>query len=167
MVLIAERFEESIVMLRRALCWTQEDMSYLKLNARQQGGNKSPPLSEAARRALREWLRADFMLYEHFRKKLDDLVAGVGDGRMAEEREILSRTNKMVRDKCVIEEAEYSKLPRIYRNWGTGVAGYRVNETADPMCKYYAIGEIPFLDELRAKQARRAWGKMAEGRRKV
>ena len=58
-------------------------------------------------------------------------------------------------------------MPMSNRNWGSGVAGYRVNETADPMCKYYAIGEIPFLDELRAKQARRAWGKMAEGRRKV
>ena len=46
------------------------------------------------------------------------------------------------------------------RNWGSGVNGYRVNETADPRCKYYAIGENAFIDELRAKQSRRAWDKM-------
>ena len=52
------------------------------------------------------------------------------------------------------------KLGHSYRNWGSGVNGYRVNETADPRCKYYAIGENAFIDELRAKQSRRAWDKM-------
>ena len=114
MVLIADRFEESVVLLREALCWTHDDVSYLKLNARQ-GGKRSPPLSAAARSTLREWLRADFMLYDHFRGKFDDLVGGMSVSRMASEREILSATNKIVRDNCVIEEAEYSKLPEMYR----------------------------------------------------
>ena len=105
------------------------------------------------------------MLYEHFRGKFDDFVGGVS--RMAIEREILSATNKIVRDKCVIEEAEYSRLPEMYRNWGSGIAGYRVNETADPRCKYYAIGENAFIDELRAKQSRRAWDKMSFKRRNI
>ena len=34
---------------------------------------------------------------------------------MEREIEILSATNKIVREKCVIEEMEYSKLPKIYR----------------------------------------------------
>ena len=114
MVLMADRFEESVALLREALCWTHEDVSYLKLNARQ-GGKKTPPLSAAARRALRHWLRADFMLYDHFRNKFDGLVAGKGGRWMRRETEILSATNKIVRDKCVIEEMEYAKLPKIYR----------------------------------------------------
>ena len=56
MVLIADRFEESVVLLREALCWTHEDVSYLKLNARRDG--KKSPLSDAARTALKDWLRA-------------------------------------------------------------------------------------------------------------
>ena len=56
------------------------------------------------------------MLYDHFRQKFDDLVADhVSDSEMTSEREVLSATNRIVRDKCVIEEAEYSKLPKIYR----------------------------------------------------
>ena len=86
----------------------------MKLNARQV--SKKSPLSVAARSALKDWLRADFMLYDHFRRKFEDLVAGMTDSKMASEREILSATNKIVRDKCVIEEAEYSKLPEIYRD---------------------------------------------------
>ena len=53
------------------------------------------------------------MLYDHFRQKFDDLVADHSE--MTSEREVLSATNRIVRDKCVIEEAEYSKLPKIYR----------------------------------------------------
>ena len=56
MVLIADRFEESVVLLREALCWTHEDVSYLKLNARRDG--EKSPLSDAARTALKDWLRA-------------------------------------------------------------------------------------------------------------
>lgn len=55
----------------------------------------------------------------------------------------------------------------MYRNWGSGVVGYRVNETAGPGCKYHAIGENAFIDELRAKQSGRARDKMALGSRKV
>ena len=40
-----------------------------------------------------------------------------------------------------------------------------MNETAGPFCKYYGIGEMAFIDELRAKQSERAAAKMAaEGR---
>ena len=59
------------------------------------------------------------------------------------------------------------QLGHLHRNWGSGVNGYRVNETADPRCKYYAIGENAFIDELRAKQSRRAWDKMIFKRRSV
>ena len=48
-----------------------------------------------------------------------------------------------------------------------GVEGYRVNETAGPLCKYYGIGELAFIDELRAGQSERAAAKVAkEGGRK-
>ena len=30
-----DRFEESVVLLRNALCWTYKDVAYLKLNARE------------------------------------------------------------------------------------------------------------------------------------
>ena len=40
-----------------------------------------------------------------------------------------------------------------------------MNETAGPLCKYYGIGEMVFIDELRARQSERAAAKMAaEGR---
>ena len=38
--------------------------------------------------------------------------------------------------------------------------GYRVNETAGPLCKYYGIGELAFIDELRTRQSERAAAKM-------
>ena len=164
LVLIADRFEESVVLLKHELCWTYDEVSYLKLNARQV--EEKSPLSSKARNALKNWLKSDFMLYDHFSKKFDHLVAEMSGSKMKSEREALSTSNRIIRDKCVIEEIDNSKLPKIYKNWGTGILGYHVNETADPMCKYYGIGENSFLDELRTKQSQRARQKIALRKRK-
>ena len=118
LVLIADRFEESVVLLRNALCWTYKDVSYLKLNARQEG--KKSALSEKARRALEEWLKSDYELYNHFREKFEKEVAKMGASKMATERQILAAANGKIRDTCVIGKAEYSALPVTYRNWGQG-----------------------------------------------
>ena len=163
LVLIADKFEESVVLLKNALCWTYKDVSYLKLNARKEG--KKSALSDKARKALKEWLKSDYKLYDHFTDKFEREVARMGASKMATERQILSEANRKIRDTCVIEKAEYSELPVTYRNWGKGVEGYRMNETAGPLCKYYGIGEMAFIDELRAIQSERAAAKMAaEGR---
>ena len=118
LVLIADRFEESVVILRNALCWTYKDVSYLKLNARQEG--KKSALSDEARRALEEWLKSDYELYNHFREKFEREVERFGASKMATERQILAAANRKIRDTCVIEKAEYSALPETYRNWGQG-----------------------------------------------
>ena len=63
----------------------------------------------------------------------------MSESKMATERQILSSVNEKVRATCVIEKAEYAALPVTYRNWGRGVEGYRMNETADPNCKVILI----------------------------
>ena len=159
LVLISDRFEESVVLLKNALCWTYKDVSYLKLNARKEG--KKSALSDKARKALEEWLKSDYKLYSHFSKKFEKEVARMGASKMATERQILSAANRKIRDMCVIDKAENSELPATYRNWGKGVEGYRMNETAGPLCKYYGISARAFRNELRAKQSVRAAAKMA------
>ena len=118
LVLIADRFEESVVLLKNALCWTYKDISYLKLNARQEG--KKSALSDKARKALEEWLKSDYELYNHFSEKFEREVARLGASKMATERQVLSAANEKIRHTCVIEKAEYSELPGTYRNWGKG-----------------------------------------------
>ncbi len=160
LVLVAERFEESMLLLRDALCWTFEDVSYLKLNMRQE--KKKSRLSGAARASLRKWLRGDYELYDHFVAKFDSEVARFGAGRMDRELRTLAAANANIREKCVSRVVDNSKLPETYRSWGDGLVGYDVNLDSDPFCKYYGIAELAFIDETRQRQADRARAKLAE-----
>ena len=65
LIMISERFEESIVLLRDELCWDYKDVVNFKLNSKE--ASKKSSLSDKARQALREWLWADQLLYDHFR----------------------------------------------------------------------------------------------------
>ncbi len=68
LIMVAERFDESMVLLADLLCWDLEaDMSYLKTNARGQAGKSE--ISEEAREELGRWVAADMRLYRHFEKK--------------------------------------------------------------------------------------------------
>ena len=66
-VLLAEHFDESLVILALMLCWDVVDMRYLAHNARK--ADKVSNITEEARRQLTNWLAADFQLYKHFEAK--------------------------------------------------------------------------------------------------
>ena len=72
LVLIAEYFDESLVLLADILCWDLSDVRYLKQNARK--SSKVSNITETARGYLETWLEADRKLYDHFLQKMDDLI---------------------------------------------------------------------------------------------
>ena len=72
LVLIAEYFDESLVLLADILCWDLSDVRYLKQNARV--SSKVSNITETARGSLETWLEADRKLYDHFAQKMDDLI---------------------------------------------------------------------------------------------
>ena len=72
LVLIAEYFDESLVLLAEILCWDLSEVRYLKQNARK--SSKVSNITETARGSLETWLEADRKLYDHFAQKMDDLI---------------------------------------------------------------------------------------------
>ena len=58
----------------------------LKLNARK--ASQKSALSEGAREKLKSWLAADYHLYNHFAKKLEDKMVKFGKNRLAAEGEL-------------------------------------------------------------------------------
>jgi hypothetical protein len=66
-VLLAEHFDESLVLLARMLCWDLSEVRYLKQNARK--ADKVSNITEEARGQLTSWLAADFRLYKHYEAK--------------------------------------------------------------------------------------------------
>ncbi|EDO48204.1 predicted protein, partial [Nematostella vectensis] len=67
LVMLMEHFDESLVLLRRLLCWEPNDVLYFHLNQRQDV-HKRVRLPEKLARKIRQWSGADVILYDHFRK---------------------------------------------------------------------------------------------------
>jgi len=162
LVMIAEHFEESLVLLSHQLCWPLANMTSLKLNARK--ASQKSALSDIARQKLKSWLAADYHLYDHFTKKLEDKMLKFGKEKLAAEVAELQRLNLEVRERCVLEEVkDTGKLSENFRPWSKDVVGFRVSPEED--CQHFAKTEVHFIDEVRAHQMKRLreWWKSRGG----
>ena len=66
LVLISEYFDESLVVLKKMLCWTFDDIIYISKNQR----TSRVDIDSTTRQKIREWSRADTILYERFNATL-------------------------------------------------------------------------------------------------
>lgn len=69
-VLIYEYLDESLVLLKRKLCWEIDDIIYLGALLPHNTPNRDLNVSHAAKEALARWNMADFMLYDFFNATL-------------------------------------------------------------------------------------------------
>ncbi|XP_064636968.1 galactose-3-O-sulfotransferase 2-like [Lineus longissimus] len=67
LVLLTEYLFESIVLLRRRMCWTIRDVVFMRLNSEVKEGMKYP---EELYKKSRAWNTVDHLFYDHFEKKL-------------------------------------------------------------------------------------------------
>ncbi|KAL4631384.1 galactose-3-O-sulfotransferase 4 isoform X2 [Arapaima gigas] len=86
LILLSEYFDESMVLLRHALCWPLDSVVSFSLNARKQDGNnaasKGSGLTEELRQKLREWNALDWYLYVAFNRTFWQQVNSFGKERM-------------------------------------------------------------------------------------
>jgi len=64
LVMIADYFDESLILLKRLLCWEFEDIVYVKLRVKK----KKLEFEEEVKKNILTWNRADVTLFDHFNK---------------------------------------------------------------------------------------------------
>ena len=74
LVMIMDYFDESLVLMKRLLCWQMEDILYLKLNERQ-----DKVLTANVRENVRRWNKADVLLFEYFNKSFRKKIEKEGE----------------------------------------------------------------------------------------
>ena len=148
LVMIVERFDESLVLMRHQLCWDLEDMISLKLNARKAQQSR---IDETTRDELKKLLAADYTLYNHFLEIFDRKVQQFGKQRMEEEVRQLSTANQEVSEKCKVSAADNRDVPSNARWWGPGLVGYKVNQDSED-CGLMAMAEMSYVERLREIQ---------------
>ena len=113
LVLIAERMEESLVLLADRLCWPLEYVTHLDLNVRKP--ERTVRLEEEERSTLAQWLNFDTEIYDYFTRRFDNHVAQYNSfsnrpNRMEEQVSVLRQLNQQLRERCVIQRVGNEKL---------------------------------------------------------
>ena len=136
LVMITERIDESLVLLQELMCWPMEHLAHLDLNRRK--ADNTVKLTARQRQVLRSWLRADYIIYDHFRNKLDRLLKSRRLDEAAADEESsdtfdqklnqLQAINERLIDRCVVDRVENAKLKGSFKSFNAKQMGYIVNE---------------------------------------
>ena len=98
LVMIAEYFDESLILLRHLLSWDLDDILYLKLNMRSEGSKQS--LTPGLANKMRAWNYMDTMLYDHFNASLWRQLEALGPACVAEELRLMRQAQERLMQSC-------------------------------------------------------------------
>ncbi|XP_017576203.1 galactose-3-O-sulfotransferase 2 [Pygocentrus nattereri] len=158
LVMIAEHFDESLVLLGALLGLEPQDLAYVRMNARH--SSDMTILDDDARAKLRSWNALDSLLYDFFLQEfwakaehfgLDRLKTGVAELRASTEK---------IRSKCVSRAAVHpSELEDLVRPWQTDTAtvlGYEVKRNLSledqGFCVRLVLPELQYHSHLYFQQ---------------
>lgn len=109
-VLIYESLDESLVLLKRKLCWDLDDVLYLKFHYQRHWENsRHPELNSSAREQIRRWNKADVMLYQYFNETLWSEVRSEGQDFFDELREFREKHEEMEQE-CLGQRGDSGKI---------------------------------------------------------
>ncbi|XP_071368806.1 galactose-3-O-sulfotransferase 4 isoform X2 [Centroberyx affinis] len=179
LILVSEYFDQSMVLLRHALCWPLDAVVSFSLNARQQkpsglggmsgswvGKAAAPPnlsLTEEQRGKLREWNALDWHLYKAFNRTFWEEVDRFGRAQMDQELALLRTRREVLAQVCLRDGGKPVEAHRIrdknIRPFQSGlvkILGYELQPGLDnatrQACLRMIRPEIQYKDVLDVKQ---------------
>ncbi|XP_050700367.1 galactose-3-O-sulfotransferase 2-like, partial [Eriocheir sinensis] len=149
-VLISERMDESLILLRHLLCWNLSDIVVFTKNARRT--EVKPGLDAKTLHALRELNSADVILYEHFLARHKEAVHAFGENRMKEEIATLRGLRDEFYEECGLREVKGRDKELKFKEYSGLVSSYTVNNTNDTTCLILSMPELPLVQMTRGRQ---------------
>ena len=98
-VLIAEYFDESLVMMKRELCWDLDDVVYFRFHQRGKD-YKERNITEKMNLQIIKWNKADWELYKYFNRTLWEKIMKQ-DSSFKNEVQDLRRKIEALEKECV------------------------------------------------------------------
>ena len=109
LVLITEYFDESLILMKKLLCWSFDDILYISAGVRSKSHRYS--ISDDLQRKIRQWNAGDMLLYNHFNKTLWRKIEEYGPTFKTDLNKF-RRLEKEAFDKCVDSSKINSKDKR-------------------------------------------------------
>lgn len=152
LIMIMEHFDESLLLLKRLLCWEMKDIFYFKLNERQDK-QKRKFMSQEVTEDIKSWNRADFMLYQYFNRTFWRKVKAEGPS-FQRELKLFRHRNKALTRAC-LEKGNF--LDEAYT--GVYVKGYslkkNVSKEKKKLCEGMMKNEISYVKYFRERMRKR------------
>ncbi|XP_029965178.1 galactose-3-O-sulfotransferase 2-like [Salarias fasciatus] len=161
LILISEYFEESMILLRHALCWSLEDVASFRLNSRSEKTRRS--LSPETAEKIKHWNALDWRIYLHFNAtfwhKVDTMIGRENMKReVSELREIQARLAKTcLKGGQAVDPSQVKDVGLKPFQYGAAVIqGYNLNPNLDrdtkAKCQRLITPELQYTDHLYYKQ---------------
>ncbi|EPY83357.1 galactose-3-O-sulfotransferase 2 isoform X1 [Camelus ferus] len=157
LVLIAEHFDESMVLLRRLLRWRLDDVVSFSLNSRSRRTVTS--LTPEGQERAQRWCALDWRLYQHFNRTFWAKVhAELGLQRLRAEVELLRVRRRELEALCLQDGGPKNQLQitdrllRPYQSGKADILGYNLrlgldNQTLQ-MCRRMVMPELQYMAHL-------------------
>ena len=154
LVMIMEYFDESMVLMKRLLCWEFEDFFHIQSNARVD--QERAEMSDNLKENIKRWNKADTLLYEHFNRTFWRQIKLEGEG-FYDDLKTFQRMNKEMNRRCfsgaltrqLVYADKYVKSPVLNPNLPA-----EVKEKCEKMTR----NENTYLTYLRNKQYSKSAG---------
>ncbi|KAM6970666.1 galactose-3-O-sulfotransferase 2 [Aplochiton taeniatus] len=161
LILISEYFDESMVLLKHALCWSLDDVVSFKLNSRSERTRHT--LSPATAEKIRSWNALDWRIYLHFNATFWQRVdAAVGHEEMGLEVALLRERQAQLAKICLKDggAVDPSQVKddglKPFQYGAAVIQGYNLNPGLDgPLkthCQSLITPELQYTDALYTKK---------------
>ena len=159
LVMIAEYYFESLVLLKQELCWGLEDVTSFTLNARIK--TDKDKMKKRTRKLLAKYLKHDYMLYNHFKKIFVKSLSAFGYTRLEKEVKQLTELNENNFKKCSLEPRPNGFLSGDQKWYGpSNLLGYNVEsggvQSEQEECISMTMSGLKLIDRIRKKQTTKA-----------
>ncbi|XP_041034866.1 galactose-3-O-sulfotransferase 2-like isoform X1 [Carcharodon carcharias] len=159
LILLSEYFDESMVLLKDALCWEFDDVVSFKLNFRSNVTVRK--LSDETVGRVKAWNSLDWKLYLHFNRTFWQRVEVYGWQRMRNDVLVLQEKRKRLMDLCLqgsrpVEASQIQdKNIKPFQYGRAQIMGYNLNPNLDnssrEKCLRMVMPELQYKDLLDAK----------------
>ncbi|XP_018415854.1 PREDICTED: galactose-3-O-sulfotransferase 2-like [Nanorana parkeri] len=154
LVLISEYFDESLVLLKDALCWTYDDVLSFPLNIRSNFTRNVLPVR--VQEKIKIWNQLDWQLYVYFNKTFWEKVDEFGRERMQQEVEELQRRRTLQSKICLQGQVDPNEITdESLKPYQAGIArilGYNLKQglggAERSLCKRLVTPELQYTNLL-------------------
>ncbi|XP_053315480.1 galactose-3-O-sulfotransferase 2-like [Spea bombifrons] len=158
LVLISEYFDESLVLLKDALCWTFDDVLSFPLNSRK--NTTKVVLSSETQEKIKNWNQYDWQLYVYFNRSFWNRVETFGRQKMQQEVEELRTRRDQMSQVCLQDEVDPDQMRdkslTPFQAGRARIVGYNLNpnlnKTYQHLCQRLITPELQFSELLYRKQ---------------